>query len=216
MRFVIRSSSSEMAARIAGTSRILVMGVAAFIRYVLPVLPILLSACSTSAEDAAKRQTDEFVAAARDEVACRNAVAAKPRYQLLATHLPLATILDATLPQMTASSLANADDVATLELWLNDTRSCRKQLANEVIRVSPTSLGILATNWNNDDEAFVLLATRKAAWGKTIMKLRANRAVMLDGVSHEILQLVQQVNSEKQSELTRRVAIFSALTNLAP
>jgi hypothetical protein len=39
---------------------------------------------------------------------------------------------------------------------------------------------------------------------------------MLDGVSHEILQLVQQVNSEKQSELTRRVAIFSALTNLAP
>jgi hypothetical protein len=74
--------------------------------------------------------------------------------------------------------------------------------------VSPTLLGVLVTNWNEDDEAFVLLATRKAPWGKTIMKLRANRADTLNGVSHEILQLVQQANAETQAELTRRVAIF--------
>jgi hypothetical protein len=205
-----------MNVRTVGILRTLVMRVATFIRHALPMMPLLLSACATSTENATTRQTGDLVAASRDEIACRNTIAAKPRYHLLATRMPLATVFDATLPQMAASTLASDDEVAALELWLNDTRTCRKQLADEVLRASPASLGILVTNWNKDDEAFVLLATRKVAWGKTIMKLRANRAEMLDGASHEILQLVQQMDSEKQAELTRRVAIFNALTNLAP
>ena len=104
----------------------------------------------------------------------------------------------------------------SLGLWLDDTRVCRKQLVSEVLRVSPTSLGILVTNWNKDDEAFVLLAAHKAAWGETIMKLRTNRADMLKGESREIVQQAQRASAEEQAELTRRVAIFNALTNLAP
>ena len=48
------------------------------------------------------------------------------------------------------------------------------------------------------------------------MTLRTNRAEMLDQISRQILQLAQQLNAERQAELTRRVAIFSALTNLSP
>jgi hypothetical protein len=185
-------------------------------RHAVPVMALPLSACATLAENAAKQQTDDFVAASRDEIACRATVAAKPQYQLLATNMPLVTIFDATLPQMAASTFANDDDVAALGLWLNDMRACRKQLAKEVLRASSASLGILVTNWNKDDEAFILLATGKIAWGKTIMKLLANRAEMLNGASHEIVQQVQQMDSEKQTELTRRVGVLNALTNLAP
>jgi hypothetical protein len=199
-----------------GILRTLAMNASVLIRCALAMLPIFLSACATSAEYAATHQTDDLAAAAREAIACRKTIAAKPRYQLLATHLPLATVLDATLPQMTARSLASKDDVAALGLWLDDTRVCRKQLVSEVLRVSPTSLGTLVTNWNKDDEAFVLLAARKAAWGETIMKLRANRADMLDRASHEIVQQAHRANAEEQAELTTRVAIFNALTNLAP
>lgn len=216
MRFATRSFGSDMTTRTRGILRTLVMNASVLIRCALAMLPILLSACATSAEYVARHQTDDLAAAARDAMACRKTIAAKQRYQLLATHLPLATVLDATLPQMTASSLASKDDVAALGLWLDDTRVCRKQLVSEVLRVSPTSLGLLVTNWNKDDEAFVLLAARKAAWGETIMKLRANRADMLNGASREIEQQAKLANAEEQAELTRRVAIFNALTNLAP
>ena len=216
MRFATRSFNSDMTCRTVGTMRTPVMRAAAFIRHALPVMAVLLSACATSAENVARLQTEDFVAASRDEIACRNTVAAKPRYQVLARHMPLATIFDATLPQMVAGTFATDDDVAALGLWLADTRACRKQLANDVLRVSPASLGIVATNWNKDDVAFTLLATRKITWAKTIMILRANRAEMLAGASREIQQLVQQMDSQKQAELSRRVAFFNALTNLAP
>ena len=60
------------------------------------------------------------------------------------------------------------------------------------------------------------LATRKLAWGNLVQKLRTNHAEMLDALTHQITQLSQQLGTEKQAELSRRVAFFDALTNLAP
>jgi hypothetical protein len=213
--FATKSSIKDIIAS-APTLRAFVTNIPVLTQKIIVLLPLLISGCAISADDAARHHTADLAAAARAAGACRETIAAKSRYQLLATHLPLATILDATLPQMTATSFVNNDDVVALRLWLDDTRVCRKQLVSEVMRVSPTSLGVLVTAWNKDDEAFVKLATRKAAWGETIMKLRTNRADMLKEESREIVQQAQRASAEEQAELTRRVAVFDALTNLAP
>lgn len=176
----------------------------------------VLSACTSAADVTAKRQAADLLTASRDATACRNTVAAKPRYQGLARHMPLEVIFDATLLQMTDTAQATADDVVMLGLWLSDTRECRRKFADALLDVMPTALPVLAANWNKDDKTFVQLAMRKLTWGQAVIKIRENRAEMLDAISHQILQLAQQLNAERQAELSRRVAIFNALTNLSP
>jgi hypothetical protein len=180
------------------------------------VMPLILSACATSADIESRNGTANIIAASRDVLACRSAIAAKPRYQTLATHMPLVVLYNTTLLQMTDTAFANSDDVVALGLWLDDMRVCRRQIADAAVRGFPASLSVLLENWNRDDEAFVLLATRKIAWGKMVMTLRANQAKMLEAVTRQTLQQSQQLISEKQAELSRRIAFFNALTNLAP
>jgi hypothetical protein len=186
------------------------------IRRLVVAVALILSACATSADIEARSETARIVAASRDVLTCRRAIAANPRYQALATHMPLVVSYSTTLLQMTDTALASNDDVVALGLWLDDIQECRRQIADAAVRGFPTSLAVLVENWNKDDEAFVLLATRKMAWGKTVMTLRANHAKMLETISRQTLQLAQQLNSEKQAELSRRIALFNAVTNLAP
>jgi hypothetical protein len=201
---------------VTGGAHICAFRPTAIIGRLLLAMTLTMSACATAADSTARRQAADFVAASRDALACRNTVAAKHRYQALATHLPLTTVFNATLLQMADSNLASEDDIVTLGLWLDDMQECRNRLVADVLRTFPTALASVVVNWNKDDRTFVLLAKRKLVWGEAIMTLRTNRAEMLDQISRQILQLAQQLNAEKQAELTRRVAIFSALTNLSP
>lgn len=183
---------------------------------ILPVIPWLLAGCSVSAQQEVQRVTENAVAASRVAEDCRSVIGADPRYQRLASHIPLGSPFDATLSQMTDTSLADRDDVASLGLWLSDLGKCRHQIIDITLRDIPMALAVLVVAWNKDDEAFVLLATRKLAWGKAIMAIRTNRAEMLSALAGQILQLSQQASAERQAELSRRVALFSAITNLAP
>lgn len=183
---------------------------------ILPVVPLLLTDCSVSAQSEVQRAAANVAAASRVAQNCRSLIGGGGHYQQLANHIPLGSVFDATLSQMTDTSLADAEDVAALALWLDDLGKCRHQIVDISLRDFPTALPILVTAWNKDDEAFVLLATKKLAWGKAIMAIRTNRAEMLDALARQSLELSHQASAERQAELSRRVALFSALTNLAP
>jgi hypothetical protein len=189
---------------------------AASICRLVVVILLILSGCATPADFEARAETANIIEVSREVLICRRTVASKPRYQALARHMPLVITQSTTLLQMIDPAFASDDDVATLGLWLDDIRNCRGQIAEAAVRGFPTSLPVLVTNWNKDDEAFVLLATRKQPWGKTVMRLRTNHAEMLEAMAHQTEQLSQQLSSEKQAELSRRIALFNAVTNLAP
>jgi hypothetical protein len=192
------------------------MRAAASIRRLFVAAPLIVCACTTSADVETTTKTANMIAAAHDVQVCRGTIAAKPGYQALAKHMPLATPYSTTLLQMTDAAFASDDDIVTLGLWLDDIRKCREQIVDAAVRGFPTSLAVIVDRWNKDDEAFVLLATRKLPWGKMVLKLRTNHAEMLDAIARQELQLSQQLSSERQAELSRRVALFNALTNLVP
>ena len=176
----------------------------------------LLSACTTSATLEVQLETGRIIAASRSAQTCRSTIAAQARYQVLARHMPLVVVFQATLTQMTDTSLAGDDEIAVLGVWLDDLRDCRRELENVVLADFPLLIVPLTTGWNNDDATFVQLAHRKPAWGQAVMELRTHRAEMLHGMADEVLQESKQISVEKQAETSRRIALFNALTNLVP
>jgi len=185
-------------------------------RRALWVAVSLLSACSTSTVLEEQQETDRIIAASHSAQTCRDTIAAQPRYQVLARHMPLVVVFDATLMQMTDTTLASNDEIATLGLWMDDLRNCRRELENVVLAEFPLLIVPLTTNWNSDDATFVQLARRKVAWGQAVMELRTHRAQMLHDVADGVLQESKQISTEKQAESSRRIALFDALTNLFP
>jgi len=183
---------------------------------ILPAGALLLTACSVSAQQEVQRVAASAIAASRVAQNCRSLVGGNPSYQRLAARMPLASVFDATLSQMSDPSFADRHEVASLGLWLKDVEKCRDQVFDITLSDFPTALSVLVANWNKDDETFVLLAARKLAWGKAIMRIRANHAEMLSALSRQALEISQQASAERQAELTRRVALLSALTNLVP
>jgi hypothetical protein len=180
------------------------------------MLLLHLTACSAPAQQGVQRTSANVIAASRVARNCRDLIEGNPRYQQLASRFPLGSIFDATLSQMTDRQLASSDDIASLDLWLRDVRQCRNQIVDITLRDFPTALAVLVVAWNKDDGVFVLLATRKVAWGKAIMEVRANRAELLTALASQTMELSKQASAERQAQLTRRIALFSALTNLAP
>jgi len=128
----------------------------------------------------------------------------------------LGSAFDATLPQMTDTRLASPGDITSLGTWLKNLEECRHEISRIALRDFPTALAILVTAWNKEDETFILLATQKLTWGKAIMAIRASHAEMLNALVRQAQQLAQQASAERQAELSRRIALFTALTNLAP
>jgi hypothetical protein len=66
------------------------------------------------------------------------------------------------------------------------------------------------------DEVFVGVIQRKLSWGAAATRLRAIQVRLLSNLTDRAIQVDAQLNSAKQAELARRVAVFDALTNLAP
>ena len=185
-------------------------------QWILLLVPLIVAACTASTQLEMQRAASNIMVASRVAQTCKSSIGNKDRYQVLARHMPLDSVFDTTLVQMTYGSFATHDDVVSLGFWLEDVRKCRDQISETAMSDFPTALAVLVTNWNKDDQTFVLLATRKLAWGKAVMAIRTNHAETLAELARQTLQASQQATAERQAELSRRIALLSALTNLAP
>ena len=57
---------------------------------------------------------------------------------------------------------------------------------------------------------------RKLSWGRAARRLRAIQNKLSSSPTDRAIQVDAQLNSAIQAELTRRVAVFDALADLAP
>ena len=100
--------------------------------------------------------------------------------------MPLVDVNEATLTQMTDTSLATRNDYYVIADWQRDIRACRARLLEVIEREDPLYVPIVLIGWNNDDEVLVLLAQRKLTWGDAVMRLRVNRAETLTKVADQL------------------------------
>jgi hypothetical protein len=147
---------------------------------------------------------------------CRSSVSGTPEYRSLAQHMPLVDVNEATLTQMTDTSLATRNDFYVIADWHRDIRACRVRLLEVIEREDPLYIPIVLTGWNNDDEVLVLLAQRKLTWGGALMRLRANRAEMLAKAADQVSRSMAQLNQEKEAALSRRVSFINAVLRAIP
>jgi hypothetical protein len=182
----------------------------------LLVIPCLLGAACTADNIESRELVDMAESTIRAGVECRSSISAKLEYRSLAQHMPLVNVNEATLTQMTDTSLATRDDYRVIADWQHDIRACRDQQLEAIARAAPLYIPVVLAGWNNDDEVLVLLARRKLAWGDAVMRLRVNRAETLAKVADQLSRTMAQLNQEQQAALNRRVSFINALIGAIP
>jgi len=167
-----------------------------------------------------KNESRELVETAessiRAGIECRSSVSGTPEYRSLAQHMPLVNVNEATLTQMTDTSLATRTDYYVIADWQRDIGACRTRLLEVIERTDPLYVPIVLTGWNNDDQVLVLLAKRKLTWGEAVMRLRVNRAETLTKVADQLAGSMAQLNQERQAALSRRASFINAVVGAMP
>jgi hypothetical protein len=177
---------------------------------------LLLIGCSTATNVQSNDLLLNALTAEREAIACNRSVAGDARYQHLAGLIPLAAPYRASVVQMINTNLANEEEVRTLTVWTQDMQKCRRAALEYLRQNSLLSLALVLSAWAEEDEVFVGVIQRKLPWGVAAARLRSAQIKLLSDLTDRAIQIDAQVNSAKQAELSRRVAVFDALTNLAP
>ncbi len=177
---------------------------------------VVLGACSTSADIEADAFSTDAMTISRDAASCRRSLADDAEYQPVARRMPLVDIDQATVQQMADTRLASSNEVGALLAWAHELQKCRHNTMAAIRQRAPIALASVLTAWNGEDEVFVLLSKRRLSWGDAVIRLRSNRAELLAKLTDQAFRESAQLNASKQAELSRRVSILNALTNLAP
>ncbi len=177
---------------------------------------LVLGACSTSADIEADAFSTDAMTISRDAASCRRSLADDAEYQPVARRMPLVDIDQATVQQMADTRLASSNEVGALLAWAHELQKCRHNTMAAIRQRAPIALASVLTAWNGEDEVFVLLSKRRLSWGDAVIRLRSNRAELLAKLTDQAFRESAQLNASKQAELSRRVSILNALTNLAP
>jgi hypothetical protein len=156
------------------------------------------------------------LAANRAADACRAVIAAKPRYALLAAHMPLDDIDRSTLLQMTDQQLITDAERAALFAWNQELRTCSDAALATAMRSLPVFAPIIMEARAENDAILALLAERKLTWGAAVVRLRTNRARALGKVADRATEMIVQSTRAEQTELARRTSVLNALIGTLP
>jgi hypothetical protein len=167
------------------------------LRLLVVSLCLMGAACTSSDIESRELVETAESSSIRAGSECRSSVSSTPEYRSLAQHMPLVDVNEATLTQMTDTSLATRNDYYVISDWQSDIRACRARLLEVIERADPLYVPIVLTGWNNDDEVLVLLAQRKLTWGDAVMRLRVNRAETLTKVADQLSRSMAQLNQER-------------------
>lgn len=165
-----------------------------------------LACCATAPDAQSNALLQDPLSIERQAVTCNRSIASDIRYQHLASLLPLAAPYQASVVQMTNTDRASADEIRALTGWTQDIQKCRRDVI-ALVRLSPISLALVLSAWADEDEVFVGVIQRKLSWGAAATRLRAIQVRLLSNLTDRAIQVDAQLNSAKQAELARRVAV---------
>lgn len=179
-----------------------------------------LDACSPMSESAAiesyLNSVAQFRIAADKAVACRNAAAESPRYQVLFRHVPLADIDAASLRQMADRSFATGEESALLGGWIESLNHCTRPLLQATAVTLPNLGPIIEASLNNDDAVYVGLVQHRLAWGEAVLRLKSNRTKMRAELLAGADRILEQSIERQQGTLNRRANLLSSVIRIIP
>jgi hypothetical protein len=176
----------------------------------------VLAGCATSADIQSNQLISSAISAQREAAACNRSIASDARYQYIATFLPLAAPYQATVAQMTNTDTADDAESRTLLAWTQDMQKCRQQVIGYFRQSAPIFLALVLSAWADEDGVLVGVIERRVSWGDAATHLRTIQVRLLSSLTDRAIQVDAQLDRTRQAELSRRVAIFDAITNLAP
>ena len=146
--------------------------------------------------------------------ACAAAIYSSPEYAPLRQHIPL-TITDATLQQLSDSSLASQDEIHAILVAHPQLQQCRKAFLTNLAQTEPSVVPIITTTYNKNEDDLVDLIRRKISWGEYTHRIRDRATETQVAVNEEGRRIVGELQQENQFELEQRQRAAEALASWA-
>jgi hypothetical protein len=180
----------------------------------LSATTLLLSACATQAQrqfQAIRTANQEIGAQVK---ACAAAVYNSAEFSPLRAHIPL-SITDATLEQLSDTSLASPEEIHAIFVSHPRLQECRKTALTALAQTEPSVVPILTASYNKNEDNLLALIQRKQNWGEYIHSVRNNTTETQAAVRAEERRIVGELRQENQAELEQRQRAAEALASWA-
>jgi hypothetical protein len=174
----------------------------------------LIGGCTTQAQRQFQeiRTTNQEIAS--ELKACTAAVYNSVEFSPLRPHIPL-SISDATLEQLSDSSLASPDEIHAIFIMHPKLQECRKPWLTGLAQTEPSVVPIIAASWNKNEDELLALIQQKVAWGAYVRGVRDRATETQAAVRVEEGRIVGQLRQENQAELEQRQRAIDALASWA-
>ena len=175
---------------------------------------MLLAGCATQAQRQFQTMKTGNEANAAQLKECSAAVYNSADYAPLRPHLP-ASLSDATLQQLSDSSLANPEEVHAVYVTHPQAQQCRKVFLTNLARTEPSLVPIFTASYNQADDDLLALIQRKLSWGDYLRHGRDRVAQLQAKAQAEDQRVVGELKQENQAELAQRQRAAEALAQWA-
>jgi hypothetical protein len=160
--------------------------------------------------------SDTIQSAARQALECRSSVAAEPRYRVIAAHMPLSDLSQATLRQLADPASATREESDVLAAWRDELQLCRDQVVASVLSTDAEYAPMVLAAWNKDDATLVLVVNSKIGWGEAVSQLKTHLVEMLTKIIDTAYRNAAALNRSRDTVLDRRLSILTKLLALVP
>ncbi len=174
----------------------------------LAVLVALTLGGCTAAQMQAYRISANTRSAVDRMKACRLAVYNSAEFAPLRPHIPF-DIQDATLEQMTSSSMANDQETKAIYATHPQLQECRHATLESAAETTPTIVPILTDGWDRQDSLLISVVQKKATWGEY---LRGSKEIFQEvraRLAAEGVEIAARLQRSHEAEVTRRQAALA-------
>jgi hypothetical protein len=177
-------------------------------------LLLLVCGCATQAQRQFQAISTNNKATSEQIQVCATSVYNSPEAASLRPHIPLKPF-DATLEQMSDSSVANDQEINAILTVHPRTQESRKVYLSELSQSTPSLVPIYVATYNKNEDNILALIQKKLTWGEFVKQQRdaatdAQRALQAEGQ-----RIVAGLKQDHQAEIEQRQRAAEAVSQWA-
>jgi hypothetical protein len=172
----------------------------------------LLVGCATQAQQQYRAIATGNQAIVAKAAACDAEVYDAPEGASLRPHFPM-NVRDATLQQLSDTSLATKQEIDAILLLYPRLQACRRATLEGFVNTMPGVVPMLAKTYSDNDDDVVLLIQGKLAWGEAVRRWRDRASAAQAAMLTEAQRVTAALEQSHEAELARRQAAIQAAGN---
>lgn len=176
---------------------------------ILTLLGASLLAGCTAAQMKAAQIRNNNQAALQQLHACAGAAYNAPENAVARSHIPF-NALQPSIEQLSDTSYLNDSDKSAVIALHDGYATCRKNVADQLAKATPTLVPILVAAWGKDDDLLVELLQKKLTWGDFTRSVRELSTSTQTQLVAEGQRIDHGLAVENQQELAAQQRAFAA------